>query len=174
MNKLPLGSLAALVALASTAPAQAAGVVQVRFVEPQNFTDVRDGSHLLDQNLRSLERVVIDAAAPHVADGQTLTVDITDVDLAGYIHPGAMPRAVRLLRSSADWPRITLRWRLDAPAPRSGRSAWPPRRRSSLTSQARLTGPRSQWATSARTCPSAAAFRASLSVLPTPAPPGRC
>jgi hypothetical protein len=122
MNKLLVVSLAALVALVSTAPAQAAGVVQVRFVEPQNFTDVRDGSYLLDQNLRSLERVVIDAAAPHVADGQTLTVDITDVDLAGYIHPGAMPRAVRLLRGGADWPRITLRWRLDGAAPRSGQA----------------------------------------------------
>ena len=120
MNKLLVVSLAALVALVSTAPAQAAGVVQVRFVEPQNFTDVRDGSYLLDQNLRSLERVVIHAAAPHVADGQTLTIDITDVDLAGYIHPGAMPRAVRVLRGGADWPRITLRWRLEGAAPRSG------------------------------------------------------
>ena len=122
MNKLLVVSLATLVALVSTAAAQAAGTVQVRFVEPQNFTDVRDGSYRLDQNLRSLERVVSHAASSYVPDGQTLTVEITDVDLAGYIHPGAMPPSVRQLRGGADWPRITLRWRLDGAVPRSGQA----------------------------------------------------
>jgi hypothetical protein len=117
MNKLLIVALACL-----AGGAHAAGTVQVRFVAPENFADVRDRHQAIEPNLRALEQVVVRAAAPHVPDGRTLTVDITDVDLAGYVHPGATHGAVRVLRGSADWPRIDLRWSLDGPSPRSGQA----------------------------------------------------
>jgi hypothetical protein len=119
MNKL---QIVALAWLAGAGAVHAAGTVQVRFVAPDRFADVRDRHQAIEPNLHALERVVVQAAAPHVPDGRTLTVDITDVDLAGYVHPGATRGAVRVLRGGADWPRIDLRWSLDGDSPRSGQA----------------------------------------------------
>ena len=50
-----------------------------------------------------------------MAEGQTLKIDVLDVDLAGEPHHGARAHDVRVLRGRADWPRIQLRYTLDAP-----------------------------------------------------------
>lgn len=114
-------SIAAL-ALNAAVCAHAAGTVQVSFADPEKFTDFRDRNTTLDENMKALERAIVDAAAPHVADGQTLKIDVLDVDLAGEPKPGARATDVRVLRGRADWPRITLRWSLEAAgtAPRRG------------------------------------------------------
>jgi hypothetical protein len=119
MSKLWIVGLAAL---AGANAAQAAGAVQVRFVEPEKFTDVRDAHYRLEQNLSALQRVLVNAAAAYVPDGQTMTVEVSDVDLAGAVHPGSLHWPVRVLRGGADWPRITLRWTLDGATPRSGQA----------------------------------------------------
>ncbi len=100
--------------------AQAAGSVQISFVEPENFADVRDRTYSREQNLKALEQVITSAAQPYVADGQTLKIEVLDVDLAGEVRPGARAWDVRVLRGRADWPRITLRWSIDGATPRSG------------------------------------------------------
>ena len=107
--------------LAAAGVAHSAGTVQISFVTPEKFTDVRDRSHRVEDNVKALEKVLIDVAKPHVADGQTLTIEVLDVDLAGEVRPGARAWDLRVLRGRADWPRITLRWRLEgAGAPRGG------------------------------------------------------
>lgn len=114
----------ALGALLAASAAQAAGTVAVSFVEPAAFRDVRDARQRTDDNLAALRRHIEAAAASHVADGQTLRVEVTDVDLAGEIRFGALSAPVRVLRGGADWPRIELRYVLEAPgqAPRTGRA----------------------------------------------------
>jgi Protein of unknown function (DUF3016) len=100
--------------------AHAAGTVQVSFVKPENFADIRDRTYSREQNLKALEQVITSVAQPYVADGQTLKVEVLDVDLAGEVRPGSRAWDVRVMRGRADWPRITLRWSLDGAAPRSG------------------------------------------------------
>lgn len=119
-----LSLVAAAAALAFASQAQAAGTVQVNFVKPETFTDVRDQAFSRERHVESLKRIISEVALPYVADGQTLTVDVLDVDLAGEPKPGARTHDVRVLRGRADWPRITLRWALESPgqAPQLGQA----------------------------------------------------
>jgi hypothetical protein len=116
--------LSALAAALIVSTAHAAGTVEVTFVQPETFTDVRDAMLSRERNLERLREVLVASAAPYVADGQTLTLEVRDVDLAGEPHPGGRAQDVRVLRGRADWPRITLRYTLAAPgqAPRTGTS----------------------------------------------------
>ena len=66
--------------------AQAAGSVQVSFVQPEKFSDAEDDRHDSSQNLRELKRYLEVQAARHVGDGQTLTIEVLDVDLAGELR----------------------------------------------------------------------------------------
>ena len=100
--------------------AHAAGTVQVSFVKPENFADIRDRTYSREQNLKALEAVLTSAAQPYVADGRTMKIEVLDVDLAGEVRPGTRAYDVRVLRGRADWPRITLRWSLDGAPPSSG------------------------------------------------------
>jgi hypothetical protein len=102
----------------------AAGTVQVSFVNPENFFDMRDRAYTVEASVKALEKVLIDTATPYVADGQTLKVEVLDVDLAGETRSGASALDVRVLRGRADWPRITLRWSLEGggAAARSGQA----------------------------------------------------
>ena len=102
--------------------AEAAGTVQISFIKPEDFADIRDRAHSREQNLKALEQVITNVAKPYVADGQTLKIEVLDVDLAGEVRPGSRAWDVRVLRGRADWPRITLRWSLDGAgaSPRSG------------------------------------------------------
>jgi Protein of unknown function (DUF3016) len=112
----------ALAALLATGAAHAAGAVQVSFVKPENFADIRDRAYSREQNLKALEQIFTSVAQPYVADGQTLKIEVLDVDLAGEVRPGARAWDVRVLRGRADWPRITFRWSVEGAgaAPRSG------------------------------------------------------
>jgi Protein of unknown function (DUF3016) len=111
-----------LVVLLMAGAAQAAGTVQCSFVNPGKFTDIRDRTYSAEENLKTLQQIVTTVAAPYVADGQTLKVEILDVDLAGEVRPGGRAWDVRVLRGRADWPRISLRWTLEGAgqAPTSG------------------------------------------------------
>jgi Protein of unknown function (DUF3016) len=110
----------AFAALLAAGAAEAGGTVQINFVEPENFADIRDRAYSREQNLKALEKIITHAAQPYVADGQTLKIEVLDVDLAGEVRPGARAWDVRVLRGRADWPRITLRWSLAGATPRSG------------------------------------------------------
>lgn len=101
-----------LAALAATPAAHAAGQVQVKWIEPEKFADAGRGT--LDR-----ERT-LDALAEHLKglgqklpDGQTLSIEVTDLELAGELEPfGRFHQDVRVLRGRADWPRISLRYSL--------------------------------------------------------------
>jgi hypothetical protein len=111
-HRLPV--LVAAAAAVFSVAAQAAGSVQVNFVQPEKFTDVRDSYLRSERYLELIEQNLTEAALPYLADGQVLKVDVLDVDLAGEVRPGARPYDLRILKGGADWPRIELRWTLEA------------------------------------------------------------
>jgi hypothetical protein len=113
-----------LIVLACAGAAQAAGTVQVSFIQPEKFVDVRDAAFRAEDNLASLKQHLEQAAAPYVGDGQTLNIEVLDVDLAGEVRHGARPFDLRVLRGRADWPRIELRYSLQVPgqAARAGQA----------------------------------------------------
>lgn len=103
-------AVAGALALATWAPpVHAAGRAEVRFVEPQQFADI--GRHTMDRE-RTLAAIgaEFDALARRLPDGQTLRVEVLDIDLAGELRP--FWHDVRVVRGMADSPRLTLRWSL--------------------------------------------------------------
>ena len=105
-------TLLTLAALAAGTLAQAAGPVQVSFDKPDEFVDI--GHNRWDQE-RALDqlREVFKGWGARLPDGQTLKVEVLDVDLAGRLQPRRGDE-IRVLNGRADWPRIKLRWTLSA------------------------------------------------------------
>ncbi|MFO1224804.1 MAG: DUF3016 domain-containing protein [Burkholderiaceae bacterium] len=104
-----------LAAAAAQSSAFAAGTVNVQFVAAEKFTDIGWSARDREENLKVLEQHLHKLGQRYLADGQTLTIEITDVDLAGSLRPmRRSPNEVRVLRGTADWPVITLRYTLES------------------------------------------------------------
>ncbi|HEY6510805.1 MAG TPA: DUF3016 domain-containing protein [Burkholderiaceae bacterium] len=105
---------AALLSLAVVA-ASAAGTVNVTFVEPDKFYDAGNSKHDEPANLKTIEQHFKELGERYLADGQVLNISVLDIDLAGYMKPLAgQAREVRLTKGAADWPRIKVRYSLEA------------------------------------------------------------
>jgi len=100
-------SLAATIGLSLTlAPASAE--VTVKFVEPQRFSDTGAYGYGDEPNLRALEHHLKALGEPCLKTGETLELQVFDVDLAGrdeWWHRGAYD--VRVMRDIT-WPRLDL------------------------------------------------------------------
>ena len=87
-----------------------AGVTQVRFIEPARFTDTHLSGEPVGDVLVELERLLIGLGQQCLPSGQTLEIEVLDVDLAGtgrYVPQ--RQGEIRLITSGVDAPRITLR-----------------------------------------------------------------
>lgn len=93
-------------------PALAAGQVELRYTQPEQFTDIGLGHHDRSHNLRILGEHFT-RLGQSLPEGQVLQLEVTDVDLAGRIEP-YRHQELRVLRGSTDWPRISLRYTLKA------------------------------------------------------------
>ena len=100
-----------MVAALLTVAAAQAGTVEVRFIEPDKFLDAGRGPWDIERTTQSLIEV-FKRYEKKLPEGQTLKVEVTDVDLAGDLRPAGMAGEVRVLRGRADWPRISLRYTL--------------------------------------------------------------
>lgn len=108
--------VAGLALLAAGTPSFAGGTVQVRFDQPERYTDVAFDPATRERELARLA-AHFQALAGRLGDGQGLVIEVQDVDLAGQVEPvrrGAALQAVRVLRGGADWPRLTLHYTLSA------------------------------------------------------------
>jgi len=104
---------AALLSLAAAA-ASAAGTVNVTFVDPDKFIDAGNSKRDEPVNLKVIEQHFKDLGQRYLRDGQVLNISVLDVDLAGYMKPLAgQAREVRVTQN-ADWPRIKVRYSLEA------------------------------------------------------------
>ncbi len=95
-----------------------AGDVEVNWLEPEHFADIGASNdtrqHYQDQVLTDLE-AHFKQAGKNLPEDQTLVVNVTDLDLAGYLeyfHP-SYPFGLRVVRD-IDYPRITLDYELKA------------------------------------------------------------
>ncbi len=101
-----------LVALATAPAAHAAGQVQVKWIDPDKFADAGRGAFERERTLDALAEH-LKGLGRQLPDGQTLSIEVTDLELAGELEPfGRFHQDVRVLRGRADWPRISLRYSL--------------------------------------------------------------
>lgn len=101
---VPLALLCAGLAQAAT--------VEVEFVQPEKFADIgtgKDAKEAMDAMARHLKSL----GEKGLPAQQLLQIRITDVDLAGAM-PQVNPRTddIRVMGRGADWPRISLSYRL--------------------------------------------------------------
>lgn len=92
--------------------AQAAGQVDVRWLEPQTYTDAGRTEAERERVTQALG-AHLSQLARGLPDGQTLQIEVTDLNLAGELSPFSW-RDMRVLRGSADWPQMALRYTLKA------------------------------------------------------------
>lgn len=98
--------------LALGAGAASAGVT-VNYVESDKFADLPFAPWERKEVLDDLAGFFAELGKS-LPPGQDLTVDITDIDLAGREYPSRGVRDLRVLKGGADWPRMTLRYNLSA------------------------------------------------------------
>lgn len=92
--------------------AQAAGKVELNWVEPEKFSDIGFGHADRNAALQALGDHIT-RLGRQLPDGQTLKIEVTDVNLAGETR-FAPARDLRVLRGRADWPTMQLRYTLVA------------------------------------------------------------
>jgi len=108
-----LKSILVAAGLAVVVPAYAAGTVEVTFTSPEKYTDAGPTAGEVTSTTRALQAHFEDLAK-RLPDGQVLTIDVQDVDLAGEMRPSRQGRDLRVLNGNADWPRMTLSYTLTA------------------------------------------------------------
>ena len=98
--------------------AASAGSAVVRYVEPDRFADAeRAGFGLVERErtFAALTRHFETLAGRHLPAGETLHVEVLDLDLAGELrmsaHAGGL-RETRVLKGRADAPHLHFRYRL--------------------------------------------------------------
>lgn len=114
----PIPTLAAFCLLAFTSMAQAAATnVEVNFIHPEKFRDASlrgDGYQrgADEQVMKQLRAYLEKLGTRYLAAGQTLRIDIRDIDLAGRYEPWQThANSVRFMRDIT-WPSIDLHYSL--------------------------------------------------------------
>jgi hypothetical protein len=100
----------ALVAFCALLPAQAAGKLDLQFIAPEKYRDIGHGGYDRERNLKTIGDYLQTLAA-QLPEGQTLKLEVLDIDLAGELRPRAT-QEVRVLRGTVDWPQMQLRYAL--------------------------------------------------------------
>jgi hypothetical protein len=112
-RRIPIWVLSGALAGAVAGSAQAAGAVEVSFIEPAHYTDAGRNPSDVRSNEVTLEQFIRNLGKRYLADGQVLKIDVLDVDLAGTVRPArGSGLDLRIVRGSADMPHIRLRYAL--------------------------------------------------------------
>lgn len=98
-------------ALALAGVAHAAGTVEVKFVEPEKFSDAGRNTWDRERTLQALTEH-LQSLGKTLPDGQALRLTVTDIDLAGELRPSRRGDELRVMRGRADWPSMVLRYEL--------------------------------------------------------------
>ena len=91
---------------------QAAGLVEVTFVEPRTYTDA-GRTDAERQRTQDLIGAHLRGLGTQLPDGQVLRVEVLDIDLAGELRTG-VAHDRRILVGGTDAPRMHLRYTLQA------------------------------------------------------------
>lgn len=110
-HRMTLALAAATAAVALAGPATAApAAVEVRYLNPDQFADIGRSTWDRERALKALS-AHFQKLGQTLPEGQTLRVEVTDVDLAGNLQPWGW-QELRVLRGQADWPVLTLNYTL--------------------------------------------------------------
>ena len=112
----PLGATFVTLTLACAAALPAwSGEVEVKFIDPDKFADAGRSNRDRERTLQTLGDY-LQTLGRELPVGQTLRVEVRDIDLAGNIEPFGWYRSdeVRVLRGRADWPHVYLSYSLQA------------------------------------------------------------
>jgi hypothetical protein len=114
---MPMRVATLIIVLAAVAlPYMARADVRVAFIEPQRYTDAgsRGDRHIGpgDPVLIDLGRYLATLGERYLQAGDSLTVDVLDIDLAGRFEPWRWPAHEVRVMTESTWPRITLRYAL--------------------------------------------------------------
>ena len=105
---LLFGALAAASSLA-----QAAGTVEIAFLEPAHYSDAGKDPSEARRNEKTLDHFLRSLGERYLGANQVLKIDVIDVDLAGTVRPSRRSGInVRIVRGAADVPHIRLRYSL--------------------------------------------------------------
>jgi hypothetical protein len=92
-------------------PLWAQAAAEVSFGPSEKFSDVRDVRNVQADVEAPLAKLLQTLADKHLP-GQTLVIDVSDIDLAGEVEPvGPRMEMIRVMRSYT-WPRIALHYSL--------------------------------------------------------------
>ena len=105
-----VSSVALAIGMLAAGSVQALGRAEVRYIEPERFTDAGFGIMERDRTQGLLTRQ-IERLAQQLPDGQVLKVEVTDVDLAGEID-WLSPQRLRVMGQLPDAPQLSLRFEL--------------------------------------------------------------
>ncbi|NGZ82837.1 DUF3016 domain-containing protein [Duganella aceris] len=102
--------LAAAVALLASSAAWAE--VSVTYVKPDDYTDVSRSQIERERTLKDFSEYFakLDKKLPA---GQTLKIEVLDIDLAGRFYPRRNGEDIRIMNGGADWPHMHLRYTLE-------------------------------------------------------------
>ena len=112
-SRFPLELLA--VALVAAFPASAA--VTVSFPSP-TYADIGPPGFESDRVKNELAAYIQELGSKYLAPNEDLWIDVLEVDLAGERTHGRYD--IRVTRGNADFPRMTLRYKLSGPRTASG------------------------------------------------------
>lgn len=98
--------------LLACAGAVAAGTVNVTFVNASSYTDAGNTAWDEEANMKELARHLRALGTRLLPADHVLDVEVLDIDLAGTTRPG---RSIRIVNGGVDFPRIELRYTLQAP-----------------------------------------------------------
>lgn len=102
--------LASVAAFALAAPVHAAGV-KVSFLEAGRYADAGASPADREAKLAELGAHLTSLGQRLLPTDTTLEIDVLEVDLAGTVRP-TRRGDVRIVRGGADWPALTLAYRL--------------------------------------------------------------
>jgi hypothetical protein len=114
LTRLSLPLSAALALAFAAASAAHAGTVNVSYAPNTQFTDAGTTPWDRDTTMHQLQNHLQSLGQRYLPADRSVSIEVLDVDLAGETRPGARLRDVRVARGGADWPRITLRYTLQA------------------------------------------------------------
>jgi Protein of unknown function (DUF3016) len=94
-------------------PACASAAVKVNLVNPEHYIDAGPYGRDRARNLAEIEKAFRDLGDRYLSAGQTLTIEILDIDLAGQLEPWHFNNYDTRFMRDITWPRMKLRYTLE-------------------------------------------------------------
>lgn len=111
MRRVAMAVFAALAAVSLTHPVRAG--VLVNFVNPENYHDFdTEGPAVRATMLNEIRQTFVELGATYLKPGQTLKIDVLDIDRAGFADQRPMRGDLRIITNGTPPPRFKVQYTL--------------------------------------------------------------